>query len=77
MFDGKELTAMRPAEVRCEFGTGMAMIFITHDLGVIAEVADEVAVNRTDQHYFYASAQTLSSSRRNDSQVLIRRVAEG
>ena len=27
VFDGKELTAMRPAEVRGEFGTGMAMIF--------------------------------------------------
>lgn len=27
VFDGKELTAMPPAEVRNEFGTGMAMIF--------------------------------------------------
>ena len=29
---------------RLQRETGMAMIFITHDLGVIAEVADEVAV---------------------------------
>ncbi len=29
---------------RLQAETGMAMIFITHDLGVIAEVADEVAV---------------------------------
>lgn len=29
---------------RLQSETGMAMIFITHDLGVIAEVADEVAV---------------------------------
>ena len=27
IFDGKELTAMSPAQVRNEFGTGMAMIF--------------------------------------------------
>ena len=27
IFDGKELTAMSPAQVRDEFGTGMAMIF--------------------------------------------------
>jgi oligopeptide/dipeptide ABC transporter ATP-binding protein len=44
-------------ELQAEYG--MAMLFITHDLGVVAEIADEVAVMYMGNVVEFADADTL------------------
>jgi peptide/nickel transport system ATP-binding protein/oligopeptide transport system ATP-binding protein len=46
-------------------GTGAAILFITHDLGVIAEVSQHVAVMYAGRMMEYADARTLFRDPRN------------
>jgi ABC-type dipeptide/oligopeptide/nickel transport system ATPase component len=41
---------------------GMAMLFITHDLGIVAQIADDVCVMRAGRFVEHADARTLFES---------------
>ena len=54
---------------------GMAMLFITHDLGVVAEIADEVAVMYLGRIVEQCDADTLFNSPKHPyTQALLRSI---